>query len=53
MSFRFLLGIVILGVVVMVACAGCSDRQRVNCMHIRNKALEVQNTTQMGGGRCD
>ena len=35
-----------------VAFAGCSDRTRVNCERVKNKALGVVTTVQVGGGRC-
>jgi hypothetical protein len=35
-----------------VALSACSDRTRVNCERIKNKAPGVVATNQIGGGRC-
>jgi hypothetical protein len=35
-----------------IACAGCSDRTRVNCERVKNKAPGAVTTLQVGGGRC-
>jgi hypothetical protein len=32
--------------------SSCADRPKVNCERQRNKALTVQTTNQIGGGRC-
>ena len=43
--------------VLLVFCASltaCSDRVRVNCERVKNKALTAvtETTNQIGGGRC-
>ena len=40
--------------VVLAPLVGCSDRVRVNCERVKNKALGVvtDTTIQIGGGRC-
>ena len=35
-----------------VSLASCSDRTRVNCERVKNKAPGVVTTIQVGGGRC-
>jgi hypothetical protein len=35
-----------------VTLTACSDRTRVNCERIKNKAPGVVTTIQVGGGRC-
>ena len=35
-----------------VTLTACSDRTRVNCERIKNKAPGVVTTNQIGGGRC-
>ena len=35
-----------------ITFTGCSDRSRVNCERIKNKAPGVVTTVQVGGGRC-
>ena len=35
-----------------VTLAACSDRTRVNCERVKNKAPGVVTTVQVGGGRC-
>jgi phosphoribosylformimino-5-aminoimidazole carboxamide ribonucleotide (ProFAR) isomerase len=35
-----------------VTLTACSDRTRVNCERIKNKAPGVVTTVQVGGGRC-
>ena len=35
-----------------VTFTGCSDRTRVNCERVKNKAPGVVTTIQVGGGRC-
>jgi hypothetical protein len=38
---------------IAVTLTACSDRTRVNCERIKNKAPETIGTqTQIGGGRC-
>jgi hypothetical protein len=38
----------------LITLAGCSDRVRVNCERVKNKALSAvtETTVQIGGGRC-
>jgi hypothetical protein len=43
--------------ILLVICASltaCSDRVRVNCERVKNKALSAvtETTVQIGGGRC-
>ena len=35
-----------------ITLTACSDRTRVNCERIKNKAPGVVTTVQVGGGRC-
>jgi hypothetical protein len=35
-----------------ITITACSDRTRVNCERIKNKAPGVVTTIQVGGGRC-
>jgi hypothetical protein len=35
-----------------ITITACSDRTRVNCERIKNKAPGVVTTVQVGGGRC-
>jgi hypothetical protein len=35
-----------------ITLTACSDRTRVNCERIKNKAPGVVSTVQVGGGRC-
>jgi PBP1b-binding outer membrane lipoprotein LpoB len=35
-----------------ITLSSCSDRTRVNCERIKNKAPGVVTTVQVGGGRC-
>jgi hypothetical protein len=37
-----------------VTLTACSDRVRVNCERVKNKALNAvtETTVQIGGGRC-
>jgi hypothetical protein len=35
-----------------VTLTACSDRTRVNCERIKNKAPGVVTTNQIGGNRC-
>jgi hypothetical protein len=37
---------------VAITLTACSDRARVNCERIKNKAPGVVTTVQIGGGRC-
>jgi hypothetical protein len=38
---------------IAMSLSSCADRTRVNCERVKNKALNVVDTTvQMGGGRC-
>ena len=38
--------------VIAVTLTACSDRTRVNCERIKNKAPGVVATNQIEGGRC-
>jgi hypothetical protein len=40
--------------VFLVTLTACSDRVRVNCERVKNKALTAvtETTNQIGGGRC-
>jgi hypothetical protein len=38
--------------VLAITITACSDRTRVNCERIKNKAPGVVTTVQVGGGRC-
>jgi hypothetical protein len=35
-----------------ITLTACSDRTRVNCERIKNKAPGAVSTVQIGGGRC-
>jgi hypothetical protein len=35
-----------------ITLTACADRAKVNCERTKNKALTVQTTNQIGGGRC-
>ena len=35
-----------------ITLTACSDRTRINCERIKNKAPGVVTTVQVGGGRC-
>jgi hypothetical protein len=45
-------GLVLL--VFLASLTACSDRVRVNCERVKNKALTAvtETTNQIGGGRC-
>lgn len=40
--------------VALLSLTACSDRVRVNCERVKNKALNAvtETTIQIGGGRC-
>ena len=40
--------------VFLASLTACSDRVRVNCERVKNKALNAvtETTNQIGGGRC-
>lgn len=38
--------------VLAVTLTACSDRTRVNCERVKNKAPGVAAPNQIGGGRC-
>lgn len=40
--------------VLLTSLTACSDRVRVNCERVKNKALSAvtETTNQIGGGRC-
>ena len=52
MKWRYLIGYALLIVVVMWGCSGCSDRERMNCIRIKNKAVTLTTEIVVGGGRC-
>jgi len=52
MKWRYLFGYGILIAVVLWGCSGCSDRERVNCLRVKNKAVTLSTDMQIGGGRC-
>lgn len=52
MRWRYLIGYGVLIAVVLWGCAGCSDRERMNCIRTKNKAVTLTTEIQVGGGRC-
>jgi len=52
MKWRYLIGCSLLVAVVMWGCSGCADRERVNCVRVRNKAVTMTSDIQVGTGRC-
>jgi hypothetical protein len=52
MKWRHFIGYAALIAVVLWGCAGCSDRERTNCIRTKNKALTLTTDMQIGGGRC-
>lgn len=52
MKWRYLIGYSALIAVVLWGCAGCSDRERMNCVRTKNKALTLTTEVAVGGGRC-
>jgi hypothetical protein len=52
MKWRYLIGYGALIAVVLWGCAGCSDRERVNCIRPDNSAVTMTSDIQVGGGRC-
>ena len=52
MRWRYLLGYGALIAVVLWGCSGCSDRERMNCIRTKNKAVTLTTEIVVGGGRC-
>lgn len=52
MKWRYLLGYAALIAVVLWGCSGCSDRERMNCVRTKNKAITLTTEIAVGGGRC-
>jgi hypothetical protein len=52
MRWRYLLGYAALIAVVLWGCSGCSDRERMNCIRTKNKAITLTTEVVVGGGRC-
>jgi len=52
MRWRYMIGYGLLVAVVLWGCAGCSDRDRLNCIRTKNKALTLTTEIVVAEGRC-
>ena len=52
MRWRYLLCYGAFIAVVVWGCSGCSDRERMNCIRTKNKAITLTTEIEVGGGRC-
>ena len=52
MRWRYFIGYAALVAVVVWGCSGCSDRERMNCIRTKNKAITLTTEIVVGGGRC-
>jgi hypothetical protein len=52
MRWRYLIGYGALIAVVLWGCAGCADRERVNCIRAGNETVTMTSDIQIGTGRC-
>jgi len=52
MKWRYFFAYAVFIAVVLWGCAGCADRERVNCVRVKNKAITLTTDMQIGTGRC-